>query len=512
MKKIIVTMVISIPYISVSQNVGIGTNNPQQKLHVAGNVRVDAIAGTNGILKYDNNGDLAALPNSGNTNEVLLGNGAWGTLNGTVPAGTIVASDLINDVGLINKGFVLRGYIPGYTQIQSTSSLLAPVNSWQPTYLEGIPGKTPPPSFDGNDLFVWLDTVVYVFTDNSFYAYNPVSDQWRFVLTNPTSYKASSRAKLVWTGTEILVWGGNFSVATDNGFRYNPVSNVWTAIPVTAQPAARTGFAMEFISNKVIVWGGLSSGGTRLGDGAMFDLSSNTWTTINTTGAPSPRINFTSVVDASQNKMIIWGGRIGATTGSVTNDGAVFNPATNTWAAVTNTSAPSAREFHKAVWSGTEMLVFGGQEESLTSTPVNTGARYNPVANSWSAITTTSAPYLKMQAATWTGSFMLISGGNDNLYGVPNTPYSTQSYSYDPVANAWLYRGPTGVRKALHQMLKAGNIIVALGGGTNIVNPISDGFTNYIGFPNGSRYFLTPTVTNVTNISNATRLYLYIKN
>src|SRR5213080_326210 len=58
----------------------------------------------------------------------------------------------------------------------------------------------------------------------------------------------------------------------------------------------------------------------------------------------------------------------------------------DTWTATSTTGAPAARERHTAVWTGSEMIVWGGVGSSL----FNTGGRYNPVTDSWTATSTTS--------------------------------------------------------------------------------------------------------------------------
>src|SRR5215472_984277 len=47
----------------------------------------------------------------------------------------------------------------------------------------------------------------------------------------------------------------------------------------------------------------------------------------------------------------------------------------DTWAATSATNAPSARSVHTAVWTGSEMIVWGGFDGSVD---VNTGGRYDP--------------------------------------------------------------------------------------------------------------------------------------
>jgi hypothetical protein len=52
---------------------------------------------------------------------------------------------------------------------------------------------------------------------------------------------------------------------------------------------------------------------------------------------------------------------------------------TDSWEATSLTNAPDGRREHVAVWTGSEMLIWGGQ--TATSSVVNTGARYNPGTN-----------------------------------------------------------------------------------------------------------------------------------
>ena len=61
---------------------------------------------------------------------------------------------------------------------------------------------------------------------------------------------------------------------------------------------------------------------------------------------------------------------------------------------------PDARGGHTAVWTGTEMIVWGGS----TNMALNTGGRYNPSTDSWISTSTTNAPTARTaHTAVWTG-------------------------------------------------------------------------------------------------------------
>src|SRR4029077_17971043 len=54
------------------------------------------------------------------------------------------------------------------------------------------------------------------------------------------------------------------------------------------------------------------------------------------------------------------------------NTGGGYDPITDNWRATSLTNAPDARDSHTAVWTGSEMIVWGG----FGLGDLNTGARY----------------------------------------------------------------------------------------------------------------------------------------
>ena len=157
----------------------------------------------------------------------------------------------------------------------------------------------------------------------------------------------------------------------------------------------------------MIVWGGADSS-NQFNTGGRYNPSTDSWTATSTTNAPSGREFHTAVRTGSE--MAVWGGY---NLSSFFNTGGRYNPNTNSWTATTIANAPVARYDHTAVWSGSEMIVWGGAD---SSNQFNTGGRYNPSTDSWTATSTTNAPSgRELHTAVWTGSEMIIWGGTNGI-------------------------------------------------------------------------------------------------
>ena len=110
--------------------------------------------------------------------------------------------------------------------------------------------------------------------------------------------------------------------------------------------------------------------------------------------------------------MIVWGGVFA----TPINNGGLYNPSFDSWRPTsTGSSVPTERLFHSAVWTGSEMIVWGGKDGT---TPYATGGHYHPDSDTWNATTTVDAPAPRYQhTAVWTGSEMIVWGGaNDTDY------------------------------------------------------------------------------------------------
>ncbi|HYH14603.1 MAG TPA: tail fiber domain-containing protein, partial [Flavisolibacter sp.] len=98
-----ITLLLLTTQFTYAQNVGIGTNDPKNKLHVAGGVRIDTLAKDSGIVMHDKNGTLSSLKLTGNSQDILTGNGTFlplqQTQSGWQLTGNIGTNALLHFIG-----------------------------------------------------------------------------------------------------------------------------------------------------------------------------------------------------------------------------------------------------------------------------------------------------------------------------------------------------------------------------------------------------------------------------
>ncbi|MDQ2826724.1 MAG: hypothetical protein M3Y04_07180, partial [Actinomycetota bacterium] len=122
----------------------------------------------------------------------------------------------------------------------------------------------------------------------------------------------------------------------------------------------------------------------------------------------APRIS--SAVVWTGRQLVVWGGRscVGGRCDDRSAlsfaDGAAFDARAGSWRAI----APgplSPRSGAVAVWSGREVLVWGGTDE----VPLSDGAAYDPVADRWRSLS--PGPLVGDAQAVWSGAKMLVWAG-----------------------------------------------------------------------------------------------------
>ena len=301
--------------------------------------------------------------------------------------GGITKTDIYNSGGRYN---------PGTNTWTATSVLHAPAQRDGHTAI-----------WTGHEMIVWGGTQGSQSYLDSGGKYNPSTNTW--VNTNTTLAPQGRLAHTaVWTGSEMIVWGGIADVDLNTGGRYNPSTDTWTAMSVTNAPSARSYHSAVWTGTEMIVWGGFH-GNTVSGAGGRYNPYTDTWTPTSTTTSPMPRADHVAVWTGSE--MIVWGGFSFANGGTLLNTGGRYRPSSNSWTPTSMGNVPPGGAFPTVIWTGNEMIVWGGEIESDV---LDSGGRYNPSADNWTATTTIDGPSARYgHTAVWTGSQMIIWGGFD---------------------------------------------------------------------------------------------------
>lgn len=299
-------------------------------------------------------------------------------------------------------------------------------------------------AWTGQELIVWggvtRDRLVHA--DGA--AYDPRAGRWRPIPPAPQAQMLDKQdGGAVWTGQELLIWGGTTPVAAErfdglmrrgDGLAYDPATHTWRRLPPPpsqlrppSRPAVWTGHELLVVdadADHQVAGGGLR--------GAAYDPMADRWRLL----APSPRLSGGELLD----RTILWAGtrllvgsfwnRSGKATSDPTNadpDGAdlwAYDPATDRWTALPPPSVPVRSLLARAAlaWTGQEILAV--QHSSvIPPDPAPFGGRYDPDHGRWTPI---ARPPQRVQfrasaALVWTGEALLANG----------------SHAYDPATDRW---------------------------------------------------------------------------
>ena len=319
--------------------------------------------------------------------------------------------------------------------------------------------------------------------------YNPALDTWTATsTTNAPEARGSQRS--VWTGSELIIWGGfNGTVLLNTGGRYNPITDSWIPTSTTNAPAARADHSAVWTGSEMIIWGGLGCGGNcNLNSGARYNPGTDSWTTTSTMNAPAARWNHRAVWAGSE--MIVWGG---SDSMNYLHTGGRYDPSTDSWAATSTANVPLGRTRYTGVWTGNEMIIWGGVDETFSDS--NSGGRYNPSTDSWVATSLNNAPSPRdSQTAVWTGSEMIVWGG---VFCCPEIDFDTGA-RYNAGTDSWMATSTADAPFARwdHTAVWTGSEMIVWGGTNSVID---------VYFNNGGRYCAqggpSPTPTSTASLT-----------
>ena len=233
----------------------------------------------------------------------------------------------------------------------------------------------------------------------------------------------------------------------------------WTKIDIDRDVIPRSDYSLTIAGNQAFIWGGITDDEFSA-TGLVLDATGEVAHVIGEAPIDGRRYH-TAVWTGTE--LIVWGGssQFGLERHA---DGAAYNPTTDQWRVIASSPLDGVWG-HTAVWTGSEMVIWGG-----TSGPdlrSGLGAAYNPATDTWRFTRAAKISARSDHSAAWTGSEMVIWGGVTDKW-------VNDGAAYNPTTNRWreLAEGPLDdVQDALVTWTGT-DVLVA--GGTSDAGPSTD--------------------------------------
>ena len=257
------------------------------------------------------------------------------------------------------------------------------------------------------------------------------------------------QASVVWTGTEMLVWGGVTEAGGEHylndGAAYNPATGRWRVL-ATGPLVARVGQAAVWDGREMLVWGGMErpSPPQNAADGAAYDPHTDSWRTL----APSPLTARTDALAAwTGAEMVVIGGMPATATDGwdSLHEGAAYDPSRDSWTLIASPPVPVGHgiRWDAAVQAGSELVAWS---DWATTTSCGAGCTTTASGTDLFALDETTGAWRLMPPApgalkgaeqvVWTGSVVFVRGGRW-CGGCLGPARPTQAALYDPRVNSW---------------------------------------------------------------------------
>jgi hypothetical protein len=176
-----------------------------------------------------------------------------------------------------------------------------------------------------------------------FVKYAAGDSEW--TATSPAPRPELRAPALIWTGREILAWGGEGDDQSPLavGARYDPARDAWREMTTSGAPEALGGVAAwrgGWTGTVAVYWDGSRQSAGR------FDPETGTWSPVSFAGEAS--FGQASVIE---------GGRVVSWTGAAIT---VYDPATDEWSLPSARCAPPERHSAQLAWVDDGVVLWGG--------------------------------------------------------------------------------------------------------------------------------------------------------
>ena len=252
----------------------------------------------------------------------------------------------------------------------------------------------------------------------------------------------------------LVIYGGNQAASercavppsdiVDEMWAFHFDCGNWERLSPAGGPGllARHATVLDASRDRMLIFGGRSSSSSYSSSVWAFDLTADSWSEVTTTGtAPPPTAEAVAQLDVDRDRLLVFGGDPGGFSG--TNGLFALDLATNTWTEITAAGAPSARLYHASAILGHELIVYGGTA-GFSPPYFNDTYAFDLTTDTWRTVTTDAAPQprfgMELIPDEANGRVLMAFGHDDTNLGNRN-----DVWALDVAAGTWtqLHTGDT---------------------------------------------------------------------
>jgi hypothetical protein len=246
---------------------------------------------------------------------------------------------------------------------------------------------------------VWTGREMLVWGAFHSLAFNPRTNTWRSLRQSLPS------GTVVWTGREAIGWGGGCcGDAQSNGGAYNPATGTFRRL--ARSPLAPSQRPLGVWNGREVIFfvSGFDPDGKpwprRFARAAAYNPAKNTWRRLAALPVGGLRLADSAVWDGHE--VLV------AAAGASSRAAFAYAPATNRWRRLA--SLPAGRVGATAVWTGTRLFLWGGQNASASAN-LRDGLAYDPRVDRWSSLAAAPLRSRSDPTVAWTGRALVVWGG-----------------------------------------------------------------------------------------------------
>ncbi|MGZ4305226.1 MAG: hypothetical protein ACXVEW_06405 [Solirubrobacteraceae bacterium] len=249
-------------------------------------------------------------------------------------------------------------------------------------------------------------------------AYNPATRKWRRIASAPSGVVGGGGPAAAWTGRQMVVWASNSPDGPTGGGLYDPRSNTWRRL-AKGPLGVREQYASVWTGSELLIFGGHGGDTFATPTAAALDPRTGAWRRLKA---------LDSIIGLGTVNGALWNGREAFVSGILYRPHVVdraillaFNPKSGKLRQIDLSKAPvtprQRRQLDPVGMSGSELVFWAG---GPSSSPV---VRYNPTSDRWKRAA--AAPCRPYRQIAWAGARLIVACATDRLE------------SYNPRTNSW---------------------------------------------------------------------------